>query len=90
MPDAGRRSRRSFVSRSHHWWGYDNEGGCNLCAIWFPSERSDERLLGHPTFEEFAWTASLYRDREQGRVLVRKWAERHGEDAEELLRAVRL
>jgi hypothetical protein len=86
MPDAGRRPRRSFVTtRPHQWWGFDNEGGCNLCAIWRPSERSDERLLGLPSFEEFAWTASLYRDREQGRVLVQKWADRHGGDVEELL-----
>ena len=72
MPYAPRRSRRSFAPRPHNWWGYDYDTTCNLCGIWRPSERNDERLLALPTFEEFAWTASLYRDREQGRVLVRE------------------
>jgi hypothetical protein len=70
--------------------GYSNEAGCNLCAIWMPSPRSDERLLSKETFAEFAFAASLYRDREQGEALVREWARRRGGDPDVLLHRARL
>jgi hypothetical protein len=60
-----------------------------LCDL--DAERAQGRAAARPpSFEEFAWTASLYRDREQGRALVRKWAERHGGDVEELIRLARV
>jgi hypothetical protein len=41
-------------------------------------------------FDEFCHTASLYRDRKQGRVLVWEWARRYGGDVEKLLALARL
>jgi hypothetical protein len=52
------------------WWGFDYETTCNLCHIWQPSARGDERLLAMTDFNRFAYTASLCGDREQGHVLV--------------------
>ena len=90
MPDAPRRPRRLSILMLGRWDGFDPDETCNLCCIWRPGPRSDERLPALPTFQHFIRTASLYRDREQGRVLVREWAHRHGEDADELLGAARL
>jgi hypothetical protein len=42
------------------------------------------------TFGEFAFTASLYRTREQGRVLVKEWVRRHGGELDLLLHKARL
>jgi hypothetical protein len=83
----GKCLKRSERLRPGPWSGYDNEYGCNLCAVWMPSPRSDERLLSMGTFEQFVLTASEYRTREQGRVLVVEWARRHGEDPDPLLDA---
>ena len=85
-----RRHRRLPILLNGGWHGFDRDETCNLCCIWRPSERSDERLLSMPTFEEMASTASLYRTRDEGRVLVEEWAKRHSEDVEELLVAARL
>jgi hypothetical protein len=72
------------------WYGYDCDTTCNLCAIWRPSERSDERLLAMADFAEFAFVASNYRTWEQGRALLRRWVERHGGDFERLRRRAML
>jgi hypothetical protein len=76
--------------RPSPWTGFDCDTTCNLCWIWSPSERSDERLLSMETFGEFAFTASLYRTREQGRVLVKEWVRRHGGELDLLLHKARL
>lgn len=67
------------------WHGFDTHTTCNLCGIWRPSLHSDERLLEIEDFDKFVFTASLYRTIEEGRVLVAKWARRHGGEVEQLL-----
>lgn len=90
MPDAPRRLRRLSILMLGRWDGFDPDETCNLCCIWRPARAPMNACWRCPPFQHFIRTASLYRDREQGRVLVREWAHRHGEDADELLRAARL
>ena len=72
-----------------NWSGFDYETTCNLCCAYRPGPVGDERLLRRD-FERFVNGASLYRTKDEGRVLVKEWARRHGEDAEHLLALVGL
>jgi hypothetical protein len=72
-----------------NWSGFDNDTCCNLCSAMRPGPVGDERLLRRD-FERFVNGASLYRTKDEGRVLVKEWARRRGQDAGHLLALVGL